>query len=144
MDTSVATEQMELRDLSKGEKNMQDIPPRSITRIGNLLSTVLNFLDNIADDIEDEIVLSIFADDVVVSCTYTNLEVASGRLQTRLATSGKCSKNFHLTISIPNCKAMCFTTNNCELHWNLRLEIDGEKLSTPETISSWENYMTIS
>ena len=53
-----------------------------------------------ADDIEDGMLLSMFAYNVAISCTYASLEQVNKWAQTALETIRKCSKDHHRKMEI--------------------------------------------
>ena len=106
---------------------------------GSFISPILFliFIDDSEEQIDGETLLSMFADDVVISATRRTLEERRRDVQAALDAIACWSKQGHLTISEAKFEATFFTTFGPEMSWTPSFQINGKEIATPKPSSSW-------
>ena len=88
----------------------------------------LLFMDELQATIPEDVECALFADDVSVWCSDTDLQRASTKVQTALDQIAAWSKAKKMELNVTKSEATIFTPAPNEAKWRPRLYVDGEEL----------------
>ena len=94
----------------------------------------LMHIDDLAEQVETDVQLSLFADDVAIFCTEQSLHEAHRKVQTALDKIYEWSNKWKLAILISKCEAGFFTTHTKEHKWKPELTLGGEQIANKDSL----------
>ena len=110
---------------------------------GSVISPILFlvYIDDIEEGLEEDLHVSLFADDVAVYAQSRDIEAASQKVQRALDHVNEWSLKSKLSISKEKCECSFFSTNKKESKHVLDLYIGGTRVKQTNR-SFWVSYMT--
>ena len=95
------------------------------------------FIDDIADRLPEGVEVSLFADDLALWVSDTNIGDATRLLQQGLNTIDEWAEKNKMNINVGKCETTLFTTHNGEASVKPSLRLRGAQFPSIPTQSSW-------
>ena len=115
--------------LSNGKQMKQGLPQ------GAVLSPLLFlfYINNLADDLPNTNINSMFADDVAILATKPSLEEAEAAVQEAVTVVAKWAKTWKLRLNAGKSEASHFSTSPREASWTPKVKVEGETIKHEPT-----------